>query len=111
MATEDEVKHLRRITNYSATDPYDDVALGAMLDATSLNRTAQRLWSEEAARTAGLVNTSESGSSRSLGSLHAQALKMADYYKAQAETEEQPETPVDTTWRARTRAIERESAG
>jgi hypothetical protein len=108
MATPAQVDQLRRMTNYKATDPYDDTQLSALIDEMgSLNRVAERMWNEKAAEAAELVNVSESGSSRSLGDAHKNALAMARYYKALAD-EVDVETPVDTTRFARTRAAVRE---
>lgn len=109
MATPAQVTALRRMTGYDDTDPYDDTQLSAMIDESSVNRVAVRLWNEKASVLAGLVNTSESGSSRSLGDAYKNALEMAKYFKGVADEEEQ-ETPVDTSRFAQTRAIVRESA-
>lgn len=107
MATSDEVLRLRRISAYTAVDPYDDTQLSALIDASSIFRVAERLWNEKAASYASLVNVSESGSSRNLGDAHKNALAMAKYYKGLAD-EEESETPVDVSRFARTRAIVRE---
>jgi hypothetical protein len=107
MATLEEVTQLRRLTTYTETDPYDDPDLSAMIDVLGLNKAAARLWNEQAASLAKLVNTSESGSSRSLGDAHKNALAMAKYFKGLAD-EAASETPVDVTQYARTRAIVRE---
>lgn len=107
MATAEQVNQLRRLGNYFDTDPYDDTQLSALIDQTSTNRVAARLWMETAASLASLVNVSESGSSRDLGTAHKNALSMASYFRGLAEEEEQ-ETPVDETRFARTRAIVRE---
>jgi hypothetical protein len=107
MATPDEVSELRRLSNYTDVDPYDDPQLSGMIDASSIYRVAARLWNEKAASLATLVNVSESGSSRNMGDAHKNALAMARYYKGLAD-EEDAETPVDVTRFARTRAIVRE---
>lgn len=105
MATPEQVTQVRRLAAYSATDPYDDPQLSAMIDASGVNRVVSDLWSEKAAGYAGLVNVSESGSSRNMSDLHKNALEMAKHYGALADAE-----VVDLTQFARTRAIVREEA-
>jgi len=110
MATQEEVTRLRRLANYTESDPYDDEDLAIMLDGLgNINYAAARLWTEKAADLATLVNVSESGSSRQMGDAHKNALAMAKYFKALGD-EDVIETPVDMTLYARTRAIVRESA-
>lgn len=58
--------------------PYTDAVLGERLDGSgSPYALAAEIWREKAASYAGLVNVSESGSSRNLGDLQRQALAMA----------------------------------
>ena len=82
MATADEIAAFRLLIDEEDDKlPYDDESLGARLDvATSVEALASQIWREKAARYAGMVNVSESGSSRNLGDLQAQALKMADMF-------------------------------
>lgn len=109
MATASDVELLRRLANYTDVEPYDDTQLSALIDAAggSVERVASRLWNEEAARLAKLVNVSESGSSRSLGDAYKNALSMAQYLKSLAD-EAEAETPIDTSRFARTRPAVRE---
>jgi hypothetical protein len=108
MATADEVDQLRRLANYTDTDPYDDPQLSDMIDALgSVTRAAERIWNEKAAKFAEFVNVSESGSSRSLGDAHKNAIGMAKYFKGLAD-EADAEVPVDTSRYARTRPAVRE---
>lgn len=106
-ATAQDILRLRRLTNYTDVDPYDDTDLGAMIDTKGMNASAFDLWSEKAAELAAMVNTSESGSSRSLGDAYKNALAMAKHFKDLVDAE----TPiVEVSNFARTRAIVRESA-
>lgn len=107
MATADEVSRLRRITDYTGSEPYDDLQLSALIDEFGMYRLASRMWEERAATLHSYVNISESGSSRQTGDLYDRAMKMAKYYKGLAD-EEEAETPVDVSRFARTRAIVRE---
>lgn len=82
MATADEIAAFRLLID-EADDklPYDDVALSSRLDdATSAEALASAIWREKAARLSALVNVSESGSSRNLGDMQANALRMAETF-------------------------------
>lgn len=82
MATAGEIAAFRLLIDEQADkEPYTDAALGARMDlATSTESLAAAIWREKAAAFAALVNVSESGSSRSLGDLQTNALKMADMF-------------------------------
>lgn len=87
MATEEQVASVRRMADEPGTDTYTDSALSALVDSTgSAEAAAARVWQEKAGRFASLVNTSESGSSRSMSQLHTNALNMAAYWTKQATT-------------------------
>lgn len=78
MATVKEIATVRRMTALDADDPiYTDTLLGGMFDDLALEATVAQVWKEKAAATAGLVDTTESGSSRALGQLRKAALEMA----------------------------------
>jgi len=86
MASQEAIDALRLlIGNPPNEDPYTDSQLSARLDAASSPEAlAAVIWRERAASYASLVNVAESGSSRSLGDLHKNALAMAVYFdKAQ----------------------------
>lgn len=82
MATADEIAAFRLLIDEQADKlPYTDKVLGERMDeATSAQALASAIWREKAAAYASLVNTSESGSSRSLGDLQDKALKMAEMF-------------------------------
>lgn len=80
MATADDVDLLKKLGS-SAYENYNDIALGVMIDNLTINGAAAQLWRETAASTTELVDVSESGSSRKLGSVHSNALAMAKYYQ------------------------------
>ena|SRR5690242_1961129 len=107
MATSQDILRLRRLADYTETDPYDDPDLSVMIDQRGMNGAAFDLWSERAAQLASLVNTSESGSSRSAGDAYKNALAMAKHFKELLDAETVVETASN---HARTRAIVRESA-
>ena len=107
MATPAEVQELRRLTQYTDVDPYDDTQLSALIDASSIYGVAEKLWREKAATLSTLVDVSESGSSRKLGDGYKNALAMAKSFKDLRDAET---APTITTNFARTRNIVRESA-
>lgn len=82
MATADAIAAFRLLIDEDADKlPYSDARLGERIDAaTSVQALAAEIWREKAAAFASLVNVSESGSSRSLGDLQDQALKMAETF-------------------------------
>ena len=81
---------------------HTDADLGTMIDDVGLESSAARLWEESATQTASLVNVSESGSSRSLGDIHKNALAMAKHYSDKA-----AQLLLSQNRRPRTRSIER----
>lgn len=82
MADQIDIDALRRATGIISTDePYTDEALSALLDTYGFNITAAQLWDELAAKYSTAVDTTESGSSRSLSQLHKNALTMASRYR------------------------------
>jgi hypothetical protein len=79
MATQDELDALHRVANIPASDAtYTDTLLASYIDSSSsIEAAAARIWRERAALLAGMVDTTESGSSRKLSDLHKNALGMA----------------------------------
>ena len=76
MASDAEIASLRRATALETNDEvYTDELLGPMLDNIGFDATVKVIWREKAASFAGLVDTTESGSTRRLSQLHDQALK------------------------------------
>lgn len=69
--------------------------------AGSLNTAAADIWEEKAAGYAELIDTKEGSSTRNLGDLYEQALKMAGHYRGLALVE------ATSARRSRTRPIER----
>lgn len=87
MATADEIAALRRVTGLLDTgEPYTDEYLGSLIDAFGFDKSASKLWMEKAATYASAVDTTESGSTRRLSQLHAQALIMARQYDPDGDT-------------------------
>lgn len=84
------IQKLRNMTDEQSSDLYDDDDLQDILDTAegSLQLAAAQVWREKAARYAALVDVSESGSSRSLGDLQDNALKMSEHYAGLVTTEE-----------------------
>lgn len=79
MATQDELDALHRVANIPASDEtYTDTLLATYIDSSaSIEAAAARIWRERAAVMAGMVDTTESGSSRKLSQLSENALKLA----------------------------------
>lgn len=88
MATESEIAALRRATALQVDDPvYTDSLLGGLIDDLGFNSASATVWREKAASVAGLVDTTESGSSRSLSQLRKGYLEMASGANPSAEPE------------------------
>lgn len=79
MASESDLEALHRAADIpDDDDDYPDDLLAEILDAeTSVAAAAAVIWREKAAALAAMVDTTESGSSRKLSDLHANALAMA----------------------------------
>lgn len=76
------------------------------LNDGNMTRSAAQVWEIRAGRYHGLVNISESGSSRNMGDMYKNAIEMAKYYRQKAaEEEEGPGAEDDGV--TRTRAIVR----
>lgn len=82
MATAAEVNALRLlIAEPDDSNGWTDQKLSALLDAgATQNAIASEIWTSKAATFAGLVDVSESGSSRKLSDMHKQALAMAAHF-------------------------------
>lgn len=82
MATATEIALVRQYINEPNNEQgWTDVRIGEIADAaTNLKNAAGDIWTIKAATYIGLVDVSESGSSRKLSDLHKQAKDMADYY-------------------------------
>lgn len=84
MATQEEIEQLRRMTDVDdGDDVYTEEVLSTYIDnlAGNLTAVAAAIWAEKAASYAGLVDVTESGSSRRLSQLHTAALTMAKKYQ------------------------------
>lgn len=84
MATPEQITALRLMVGEPTDEaPWTDENLEALIDAadSNLNLAAFNVWTAKAATYAGMVDTTESGSSRKLSQLQEQALKMAGYYQ------------------------------
>lgn len=89
MATVDEIAALRLLIAEPDESTYTDAVLSALLDSSaSTNAAAGTIWTQKAAAAATFVNVSESGSSRSLGDLQGNALKMAQQFAGLAEADQ-----------------------
>lgn len=76
MATPD-IEQVKKLTD--GADGYTDIDLQSIITAEGgVKQAAVFIWRAKAASYSSLVDVSESGSSRSLGQLHKQALTMAD---------------------------------
>jgi len=82
MATLDEISRLRRMTDLTEDDGiYTNDLLSQMIDELGVDRAAGQVWREKAAKLAGLVDITESGSSRSLSRLYEQALRVGEAFE------------------------------
>lgn len=97
MATPEEIEIVRDMINTTEDDTvWTEEKIGMYIDLhTNLNKAAGNIWLVKAGSFAQMVNVSESGSSRSLGSLHANALALSKYYLGLAASEEQAEATLD----------------
>lgn len=79
MATDAEVSQLRRSTALDMDDAvYTDSLVGGMIDDLGMEAAIAQIWREKAASAAGLVDITESGSSRALSALRKGYLEMAE---------------------------------
>lgn len=79
MATDAQLAQLRRMTALDADDPiYTDSLIGGILDDLGMEAAVAQIWKEKAASVAGMVDITESGSSRSLSKLRDAYLGMAE---------------------------------
>jgi hypothetical protein len=86
MATAEQIAELRELAaELDDENGWTDDRLGDIIDSSvSVNQAASRVWYRKASALAGLVDVSESGSSRKLSDLHKNALAMGSLY-AQAD--------------------------
>lgn len=98
MASPEDIVYVRELIDEPDDENrWTDARIGAYLDREgSPYRAAQAIWTTKAATYAGLVNVTESGSSRAMGDLQAKALRMAEYFKGLAQGDEDTETPTIT---------------
>jgi hypothetical protein len=81
MASDEERKTLTLIVG--GANDFTEEQLNSIIDANSEDVDAQAavVWEVRAGKYHGLVNVSESGSSRQLSDMHKNALAMASYYR------------------------------
>lgn len=91
MATEDAIREVTEMLGADAgSSGWTPERIGADLDAGKTpNKIALMWWGYRAANTTSLVNVSESGSSRSLGDIHAHAMSMWKMYQDLVAKEEE----------------------
>lgn len=97
MATEQELALVREyIGEPNDANGWTDARISVFIaGAANLPLAAADIWGVKAGANAGLVNVSESGSSRSLGDLLKQAAAMEAYYRKRGNEIATP-TPVDS---------------
>jgi hypothetical protein len=77
VADEATIARFRRMTALAADDAvYTDSVIDGMIEDLGFEAAAASVWREKAAGAAGLVDTTESGSSRKLSQLYDQYLAM-----------------------------------
>lgn len=86
---------------------YSDQELAELIVAKdgSLNGAAAFIWQGKVTESVGLVDISESGSSRKMSNVHTQNLAMAEYYRGLADNDS--DTAVNGRRRGRVGYIER----
>lgn len=85
-----EVNDVRELLGPSSPDDWTNEEIQTKLDAgETAEQIAAAWWTLRASQTASLIDVSESGSSRSLGMLHKQALNMAKFYGAKVDDAEE----------------------
>lgn len=83
MAELADIARLRRLIGEpDDVAPWTDQVLADIIDSNEdLNSAALEVWESKQAEAAGMVDTTESGSSRKLSQLNDQAAKMVAYYR------------------------------
>lgn len=81
MATSEQIEALRLLLG--GANDLSDTEMGQIIDYNleDMDASAAYVWEIRAAKYHGLVNVSESGSSRSLGDMYKNAINMALYYR------------------------------
>lgn len=84
MATAAAIQQVRRLINDPEHDEFSDEDIANLLDGVDgdVNRAVAGAWGIKAGLYSTLVNTSEAGSSRSLGDLYKNALQMQAHYNS-----------------------------
>lgn len=91
MATPADIAALRLLIAEPDDGTYTDAVLAARLDAgVNEYAVASDIWTEKAAAAAGLVDMSEGGSTRKMGDVYAQMLKMASEMSSRANAADPP---------------------
>jgi Cdc6-like AAA superfamily ATPase len=100
MATSDQLDDLKRLIGDAE---FTDDELNEIIDENDENiqASAAVVWESQAASYSQIVDVTESGSSRKMGDLFDNAMKMAEYYRGQT-------TPIDVQGRTRIAKIVRE---
>lgn len=105
MATADQIATTRLLIAEPTQTTYTDAALGVRIDAASddLNVVARDVWTEKAAALAEVPDVSEAGSSRSMGKLYDNAMKMVAYFQGLLDKATAAAVPTGTRVRRLTR--------
>lgn len=99
MATEEQLADLKRLIGDTE---WTDADLETLIDSSSsIEAAAAVVWESQAASYSQIVDITESGSSRKMGDLFDNAMKMAAWFKTQA-------NPIDTSGSTRIGKIVRE---
>lgn len=108
MATQEDIDAFKMLLPSNFQDyGWDDDTIGALLDAgRSQNYMLMLYWDKVVAETAEFADMSESGSSRSLSTIHKNAVALAKVYRDLVDKEEE-ETEAPTARGIRSRAIVR----
>lgn len=107
MASDQEIARIREQIQDPAGDScvFSDSVISDLVDAIGAARAVPELWRRKAARVAHLVDITEGGSTRKMGSVHSQFLAVAKSFDDAADAAINP--PAPTEGRTTTRRIVR----
>lgn len=97
MADQPLIDELREYTDVTV-EQYSNLILSGMIDGIGVYASAASIWRRKAAKLAALVDTQESGSSRSMSQAYKQAIQQAEHFQKLADAEvivvEQTSRPI-----------------
>lgn len=80
MADVADIEQVRQNTGEVDSQDYSDIDISAMIDLLGVRGASHRIWTQKAAKYAGLVDVTEGSSRRAMSDLHKNALNMSKFY-------------------------------